>query len=229
MYNCRKIAPVTAPAVNDSAPQTWWTTKLDWVVNWARRSSLWMMPFNTACCGIEFMAACASRYDISRFGMERLAFTPRQADLLIVGGRVPYKLAPVLRRIWDQMMQPKWSIAMGACASSGGVFDTYSMVQGVDAIIPVDVYVPGCPPRPEGLMYAILMVHQKIKGESLRDPLLRAERSDGSDPNLPAETIELIARSFGNSTGQNRVSGLESTAAVHRPRDRREGLLERED
>ncbi len=210
-------------AASRSPPHPWLTTKLDHLVNWARRSSLWMMPFNTACCGIEFMAACASRYDIARFGMERLAYTPRQADLLIVGGRVPYKLAPVLRRIWDQMTQPKWSISMGACASSGGVFDTYSMVQGVDAIIPVDVYVPGCPPRPEGLIYAALMVHQKIRGESLRDPRPRAELRDGSEPNLPAETIELIAQPFGNSTRQNRVSGLESTAATHRPRDRREG------
>ena len=101
-------------------PPRWWITKLDWIVNWARRSSLWMMPFNTACCGIEFMAAAASRFDIARFGMERLGYTPRQADLLIVGGRVPYKIAPVLRRIWDQMPQPKWCIAMGACASTGG-------------------------------------------------------------------------------------------------------------
>ncbi len=206
-----------------SAPYPWFTTRLDRLVNWARRSSLWMMPFNTACCGIEFMATCASRYDIARFGMERLAFTPRQADLLIVGGRVPYKIAPVLRRIWDQMMQPKWSIAMGACASSGGVFDTYSMVQGVDAIIPVDVYVPGCPPRPEGLLYAALMVHQKIRGESLRDPRLRTELWDGQQPHLPADTIEVIARPFGNSTWQNRVSGLEPTTAIRRPRDRREG------
>ncbi len=205
----------------------WWTTKLDFVVNWARRSSLWMMPFNTACCGIEFMATAASRYDISRFGMERLSFSPRQADLMIVAGRVPYKLAPVLRRIWDQMLQPKWSIAMGACASSGGVFDTYTIVQGVDAIIPIDVYVPGCPPRPEGLMYGILMVHQKIKGESLSDPTLRTESPTAAGrPNLLPETTELVAQPFGNSTWQNRISGLEPTTATHRPRDRREMRLE---
>lgn len=206
----------------------WWITKLDWVVNWARRSSLWMMPFNTACCGIEFMAAAASKYDIARFGMERLSFTPRQADLLIVGGRVPYKLAPVLRRIWDQMLQPKWCIAMGACASTGGVFDTYTMVQGVDAIVPVDAYVPGCPPRPEGLIYAILMIHQKIRNESLTDPDIRTELSaTPRQLNLSPETINLLGQPFGNSTRQNRISGLEPTAATLRSRDRRAGRVAR--
>ncbi len=208
----------------------WLTTRVDQVVNWARRNSLWMMPFNTACCGIEFMAACASKYDIARFGMERLAHTPRQADLMIVGGRVTYKLAPVLRRIWDQMPQPKWSIAMGACASSGGMFDNYTIVQGVDAIIPVDVYVPGCPPRPEGLIYAILMIQEKIKGESILDPRPRAESPDAAGrPNLPPETVELISQPFGNSTRQNRPSGLVPTTAIRRPRDRRERRLEHAD
>ncbi len=206
----------------------WWITKLDWVVNWARRNSLWMMPFNTACCGIEFMAAAASKYDIARFGMERLGHTPRQSDLMIVGGRVPYKIAPVLRRIWDQMPQPKWCIAMGACASSGGVFDNYTIMQGVDAIVPVDVYVPGCPPRPEGLIYGILMIHQQIKGESLTDPQLRKEVADNPGGlNLQPAEIERVAQPFGNSANQNRVSGLEPTAATLRPRDRREGRLAR--
>ena len=205
----------------------WLTTRLDYVVNWARRNSLWIMPFNTACCGIELMAAAASRYDFARFGMERLAFTPRQADLMIVGGRVNYKIAPVLRRIWDQMPQPKWSIAMGACASSGGMFDNYTIVQGVDTIIPVDVYVPGCPPRPEGLLYGMLMIQEKIRGETLRNPLLRAESPAAAGrPNLPPETIELVAQPFGNSTRQNRIGGLEPTAATRRPLDRRERLLE---
>ncbi|UCC83787.1 MAG: NADH-quinone oxidoreductase subunit NuoB [Gemmatimonadota bacterium] len=200
----------------------WWITKIDWVVNWARRGSLWMMPFNTACCGIEFMAAAASKYDIARFGMERLGYTPRQADLLIVGGRVPYKIAPVLRRIWDQMPQPKWCIAMGACASTGGIFDTYTIMQGVDAIVPVDAYVPGCPPRPEGLIYAILMIHQKIRGESLTDPTLRTELSAiPGQLNMSPEMIEQQAQPFGNSTQQDRISGLEPTAVTLRPRDRR--------
>jgi NADH-quinone oxidoreductase subunit B len=136
------------------------------VVNWARRNSLWPMPFGTACCAIEMMASAAATHDLARFGMERMSFSPRQADVLICAGRVPYKLAPVLRRIWDQMPQPKWCVSMGACASSGGVFDAYSMVQGIDTIIPVDVYVPGCPPRPEALIYGLIMIQEKIRGET---------------------------------------------------------------
>src|SRR3990170_7246684 len=152
---------------------TFLTTSIDYVVNWSRRNSLWPMPFGTACCAIEMMAAFATDFDLSRFGMERMSFSPRQADVLICAGRVPYKLAPVLRRIWDQMPQPKWCVSMGACASSGGVFDNYSMVQGIDTIVPVDVYVPGCPPRPEGLIYGILMLHEKIAGEKMADKSLR--------------------------------------------------------
>ncbi len=201
------------------------TTKLDFVVNWARRNSLWPMPFGTACCAIEMMASYASRFDVARFGMERMSFSPRQADLLICAGRVSYKMAPVLRRIWDQMPQPKWSISMGACASSGGVFDVYSMVQGIDTIIPVDVYVPGCPPRPEGLIYGILMLQEQIKGESVSREMHAALRHEDpervSQPNLPADVIEQIAGPFGNSTNQNRASGLVSTRALSRPRDRR--------
>ena len=133
------------------------------------------MPFGTACCAIEMMASAASKYDIGRFGMERMSFSPRQADLMIVAGRVTYKLAPVLRRIWDQMPQPKWWHFDGACASSGGMFDNYTIVQGIDTIVPVDVYVPGCPPRPEGLIYALLMIQEKIKGESMLNPSPRDE------------------------------------------------------
>ena len=201
------------------------TTKLDFVVNWARRNSLWPMPFGTACCAIEMMASYASRFDVARFGMERMSFSPRQADLLICAGRVPYKMAPVLRKIWDQMPQPKWSVSMGACASTGGVFDAYSMVQGIDTIIPVDVYVPGCPPRPEGLIYGILMLQEKIKGESFRgdlhEEIRREDPERAGQPNLPADVIEQIAGPFGNSTKQNKASGLVSTRALARPRDRR--------
>jgi NADH-quinone oxidoreductase subunit B len=180
------------------------------------------MPFGTACCAIEMMATAASKYDLARFGMERMSFSPRQADLLICAGRVAYKMAPVLRRIWDQMPQPKWSISMGACASSGGVFDVYSMVQGIDTIIPVDVYVPGCPPRPEGLIYGILMLQEKIKGESLRNATLREEDPERAGrPNLPDGVIDEVAVPYGNSTQQNRVSGLVETTALARPSDRK--------
>ena len=164
----------------------WVTTRLDFLTNWARANSLWPMPFGTACCAIEYMATAASRFDIARFGMERQSFSPRQADVLICAGRLPFKLAPVIRRIWDQMPQPKWSISMGACASTGGIFDNYSMVQGIDTIIPVDVYVPGCPPRPEGLMYGILLLQKKIKGESFTDPSLREETAGRAVRPLPA-------------------------------------------
>ena len=164
------------------------TTRLDAVVNWARRNSLWPMPFGTACCAIEMMATAATRYDLARFGMERMSFSPRQADLLICAGRVSYKMAPVLKKIWEQMPSPKWCISMGACASSGGVFDVYSMVQGIDTIIPVDVYVPGCPPRPEGLMYGILMIQEKIQHVSAATSRGRVERGGPAsrDGELPA-------------------------------------------
>ena len=199
------------------------TSKLDFLVNWARRNSMWPMPFGTACCAIEMMASAATKYDLARFGMERMSFSPRQADVLICAGRVSYKMASPLRKIWDQMPQPKWCISMGACASSGGVFDVYSMVQGIDTIIPVDVYVPGCPPRPEGLIYGLLMLQEKIKGESLANPTIREEDPlRVGRPNLPPETIRELALPFGNSTQQNRASGMVSTGLVARPDDRRE-------
>src|SRR5438445_2901357 len=136
------------------------------LVNWTRKSSLWPATFGLACCAIEMMTFGAPRFDSARFGMEVFRASPRQADLMIVAGRVSQKMAPVVRQIYDQMPEPKWVIAMGACASCGGVFNNYAIVQGVDEVIPVDVYVPGCPPRPESLIYGILQLQKKIKGQA---------------------------------------------------------------
>lgn len=196
------------------ASRNFFTTKLGSLVEWAanfatnraRANSLWPMPFGTACCAIEFMATAASRFDISRFGMERMSFSPRQADVLICAGRLPFKLAPIIRRVWDQMPQPKWAISMGACASTGGIFDTYAMVQGIDTIIPVDVYVPGCPPRPEGLLYGIMLLQKKIKGERVSDSTLRVEHlvDPATGLFLPPERIDELSEPFGNSVHQTR-------------------------
>lgn len=144
-------------------PENVFMSNLDALASWVRKNSLWPMPFATACCGIELMATASSRYDLARFGAEVMRFSPRQCDLMIVAGRVVMKMMPVLQRIWLQMPEPKWCISMGACASSGGVFDTYAVVQGVDRFIPVDVYVPGCPPRPEQLIQAVIDLQAKIQ------------------------------------------------------------------
>jgi NADH-quinone oxidoreductase subunit B len=146
--------------------QGFFATKLDKVVGLARSNSLWPLPFATSCCGIEFMATMGSNYDLSRFGMERLSFSPRQADLLLVAGTISKKLGPILRQVYEQMAEPKWVISMGACASSGGIFDSYSVLQGIDKIIPVDVYIPGCPPRPEQLIDGIIKLQELVKDET---------------------------------------------------------------
>ncbi|MNE67374.1 NADH-quinone oxidoreductase subunit 6 [compost metagenome] len=143
-------------------------TSLDKAVGLARSYSLWPLPFATSCCGIEFMATMGAHYDLARFGAERLSFSPRQADLLMVMGTIAKKMAPVLRQVYLQMAEPRWVMAVGACASSGGVFDTYSVLQGIDEIIPVDVYVPGCPPRPEGIIDGLTRIQELVQNESIR-------------------------------------------------------------
>ena len=143
-------------------------TKLDDVVGLARKNSIWPLPFATSCCGIEFMATMGAHYDLARFGSERLSFSPRQADLLMVMGTIAKKMAPVVRQVYEQMAEPKWVLSMGACASSGGIFDTYSVLQGIDRIIPVDVYVPGCPPRPEQVIDGVLKIQELVQNESRR-------------------------------------------------------------
>ena len=143
-------------------------TKLNDVVGLARANSLWPLPFATSCCGIEFMATMASHYDLGRFGSERLSFSPRQADMLMVMGTIAKKMGPILRQVYEQMAEPRWVLSVGACASSGGIFDTYSVLQGIDKIIPVDVYVPGCPPRPEQILEGVLKIQELTQNESFR-------------------------------------------------------------
>ncbi len=143
------------------------TSTVSNIVNWARKNALWPMPFGTACCAIEMMATLSGRYDMARFGAEVVRFSPRQSDLLIVSGRISLKMMPVLTKIYRQMPEPKWVISMGACASCGGVFDTYTLIQGVDQFIPVDVFIPGCPPRPESLLDALLEIQKIVDEETL--------------------------------------------------------------
>lgn len=148
----------------------YFTTRLDAVMNelgnWGRKNSLWPYPFATACCGIEFMGVVSNKHDLSRFGAELVRFSPRQADLLVVAGTITHKMGPILQRIWNQMFEPKWCIAFGVCAASGGFYDNYSVIQGIDHIIPVDVYLPGCPPRPEAFFESLILLQKKIEKES---------------------------------------------------------------
>lgn len=155
--------------LEEKIPDSIVLTTVDFLINWGRKSSMWPFGFGLACCAIEMISTFAPHYDLSRFGMEVMRPSPRQADLMIVAGRVSNKMAPVVKRLYDQMPNPKWVISMGACASSGGVFNNYAILQGVDRIIPVDIYIPGCPPRPEQLIDGIMRLHAKVMKESIKD------------------------------------------------------------
>ena len=162
------------------------TTSVNSVAKWARKNALWPMPFGTACCAIEMMATLSGRFDMSRFGAEVIRFSPRQADLMIVSGRVSIKMMPVLLKIYEQMPEPKWVISMGACASSGGVFDTYTLVQGVDQFLPVHCYIPGCPPRPESLLDALMKIQEIVGEEAESDDSTEAVQ-EAEPPVAPGE------------------------------------------
>jgi NADH-quinone oxidoreductase subunit B len=181
------ISPPLGPGIPSTSGADFLTTKLDVAVQWAQSNSLWPMPFGTACCAIEFMSVVSSHYDLARFGAEVVRFSPRQSDLLIVAGTVVDKLAPVLKKIYDQMAEPKWVISMGVCASTGGFYRAYHVVQGIDEIVPVDVYVAGCPPTPENLMNGIIELQKKIQSGELarhREAKTFVPIRVGTDPDL---------------------------------------------
>jgi NADH-quinone oxidoreductase subunit B len=180
--------------------------KLDHLANWCRANSLWPMPFATACCGIELMATGASKHDIARFGAEVMRFSPRQCDLMIVAGRVVMKMMPVLQRVWLQMPEPKWCISMGACCSSGGVFDTYAVVQGIDRFMPVDMYVPGCPPRPEQLIQSVIDLQEKIKKTGTLNGTEFGRRKEHDGPRQNGDFPDNVVVAPGDFTKSKRVS-----------------------
>ena len=181
--------------VPDSEGGSFFSTRIDQLVNWGRKNSLWPMPLGLSCCGIELMAMIGPKFDISRFGAEAARFSPRQCDLLVVAGTLTWKMASAARLIYDQMPEPKWVIAMGVCSSSGGMYDSYAVVQGVDSILPVDVYVPGCPPRPDAVIDAILKLQKKIERERplarlLAGTKLADERGSGQLTHQPNQAVD---------------------------------------
>ncbi len=194
--------------IEDRFEQNFVISTVDYVFNWARRSAIWPMTFGLACCAIEMMAASTSRFDISRFGSEVFRPSPRQSDLMIVAGTVTLKMAPVVQRLYAQMPDPKWVIAMGACASVGGPFNTYSVLQGVDKIVPVDVYIAGCPPRPENLFYGLMKLQDKI------DQMTIARRP--TEVRLKAEMVEEFARNAkaAQTMPEAPVTGIDGQAGV---------------
>jgi NADH-quinone oxidoreductase subunit B len=218
-----KITPPIAPGVPSSGGADFLTTKLDLAVQWAQSNSLWPMPFGTACCAIEFMSVVSSHYDLSRFGAEVVRFSPRQSDLLIVAGTVVDKLAPVLKKIYDQMAEPKWVISMGVCACTGGFYRAYHVVQGIDEIVPVDVYVAGCPPTPENLMYGIIQLQEKIKSGELarhREAKTFVPIRVGEDPpGIPAYSNAVMANLPGRHAFPEMPASAEAEAT---PEGRRE-------
>ena len=166
--NSQKMSVTKEEVLEGYIGEGYQLTSIEKVLGMARANSIWPLPFATSCCGIEFMATMGSNYDLARFGMERLSFSPRQADLLMVMGTIAKKMGPILKQVYTQMAEPKWVIAVGACASSGGIFDTYSVLQGIDKVIPVDVYVPGCPPRPEQIIDGVLKIQELVRNEPTR-------------------------------------------------------------
>src|ERR671933_2970798 len=223
--------------IEEKLPSGFLLTTVEQVAGYMRKSSLWPATFGLACCAIEMMSTGGPRYDWGRFGMERFSATPRQADLMIVAGRLSQKMAPVLRQIYDQMPEPKWVIAMGVCASSGGMFNNYAIVQGVDHVVPVDMYLPGCPPRPEMLTDAILKLHHKIMNEPLgpkRARQLVREQEEGTAPDLLVEmpsTVRVdkkLRRAYEEAAAEGRTGqfGIEQRGgnAVLLPEERPTGL-----
>ena len=190
--------------------ESWFTTKFEQLEGWAQSRSFWPLPFGTACCAIEFMGTVSSHYDMSRFGYEVVRFSPRQSDVMIVAGTITDKMGPVLKKIYDQMPEPKWVVSMGACACSGGFYRAYHVMQGIDEIVPVDVYVPGCPPSPEGLIYGILQLKEKIKregqgrskrvGKGKGVPGTTGGRLPAEPEDRPAEMQEEMAQGVGVGT-----------------------------
>jgi NADH-quinone oxidoreductase subunit B len=187
-------------------------TRLDAIINWGRKNSLWPLPYGTACCAIEFMSMMSSKYDFSRFGAEALRFSPRQSDLLLVLGTITNKQAPVLRQIYAQMAEPKWVVSVGVCASSGGMYRTYATLQGIDRVVPVDVYVPGCPPRPESIIYGAMKLQEKITAEAMRarkehiqafyDSFERQKKLESTQGLTPHQAVREMVLEAGNAGAQ---------------------------